>query len=199
MHLRNATRSPLFAVPCAAAVLLAVASPAAAQERVEREGRFERDDGFQRIRYPVEIEPHFTFGAENVYGASGVGGGLRVSIPFLASHIGRFPENLAVTFGGDIVHYDDCWSGGYCAGNYLMLPVAAQWNILFTRNFSMLFELGAYVYKGWYESCGPGCNGPSEGGILPVAAVGGRIHLHDNVALVIRAGYPTSTVGVSFL
>jgi hypothetical protein len=34
---------------------------------------------------------------------------------------------------------------------------------------------------------------------LPTIAVGGRVHLHDNVALLFRVGYPMSTVGISFL
>ncbi len=33
--------------------------------------------------YPIEIEPHFSFGAENVYGATGFGAGLRLSIPVI--------------------------------------------------------------------------------------------------------------------
>jgi hypothetical protein len=80
-----------------------------------------------------------------------------------------------------------------------MLPVAAQWNIGFARQFSLLLEGGIYVYKGWYDSCGANCSGPSDLGVLPTFAVGGRIHLHRNVALLFRIGYPMSTVGISFL
>jgi hypothetical protein len=169
--------------------LLTVSLPASAQEVVVRE----------RVYYPIEIEPHFTFGDEDVYGATGFGGGLRLSIPLVSGHLGRIPDNLAITFGGDIVHYDDCYAGGNCSANYLMFPVAAQWNLGFTRHFSMLLEGGAYVYKGWYDTCGDGGCNPSNFGILPTFAVGGRFHLHDNVALLLRLGYPMSTIGVSFL
>jgi hypothetical protein len=152
----------------------------------------------ERVVYPIEIEPHFSFGAEDVYGAAGFGGGLRVGIPFAHGHLGRIPDNVAISFGGDIVHYDDCYNGSNCNGNYLMFPVAAQWNIGFVRSFSFLLEGGAYVYKGWYDTCGAGCSGPSDFGILPTIAAGGRVHLGDNVALLFRIGYPMSTVGISF-
>jgi hypothetical protein len=152
----------------------------------------------ERVVYPIEIEPHFSFGAEDVYGAAGFGGGLRIGIPFAHGHLGRIPDNVAISFGGDIVHYDDCYSGGNCNGNYLMFPVAAQWNIGFARSFSFLVEGGAYVYKGWYDTCGPGCAGPSDVGILPTIAAGGRVHLGNNVALLFRIGYPMSTLGISF-
>src|ERR1700689_5434333 len=75
--------------------------------------------------YPIEIEPHFTFGPDNVYGNSGVGAGLRVSIPVVSSLLVNVPDNLAVSFGGDLIHYDNCYFGSECGANYLLLPVAA--------------------------------------------------------------------------
>jgi hypothetical protein len=171
------------------AAVLVMTVPAEAQTVVVRE----------RVYYPIEIEPHFTFGAEDVYGATGFGGGIRVGIPLAFGHLGRIPQNIALSLGGDLVHYDDCYVGGNCDANYLMLPVAAQWNIGFARQFSLLLEGGIYVYKGWYDSCGANCSGPSDLGVLPTFAVGGRIHLHRNVALLFRIGYPMSTVGISFL
>jgi len=175
---------------CGVLGLLTVAPVANAQTVVVRE----------RVYYPIEIEPHFTFGDENVYGATGFGGGLRVGVPLAVGHLGRIPENLAISFGGDIVHYDDCYNGNNCSANYLMFPVAAQWNLGFVRHFSLLLEGGAYVYKGWIgNNCVDGCGNPSDFGILPTFAVGGRFHLHDNVALLLRLGYPMSTIGVSFL
>ena len=150
--------------------------------------------------YPVEIEPHFSFGAEDVYGVAGFGGGLRVSIPFVAAHMGRVSDNLGITFGGDIIHYDNCYYVGTdCGANYLMAPVAAQWNIIFSRRFSLLVEGGAYLYKGWYDTCGPGCSGPSDFGVLPTVAVGGRLRVGWHTALLLRVGYPMITLGVSFL
>jgi hypothetical protein len=153
----------------------------------------------ERVFYPVEIEPHFAFGAENVYGVAGFGGGLRVSIPFAAGRLGRVPDNIGITFGGDILHYDNCLTNADCGANYILLPVAAQWNILVARRVSLLFEGGAYLYKGWFDACGPGCAAPSDFGVLPTVAIGGRIHIGSNAALLLRVGYPMATLGVSFL
>jgi hypothetical protein len=153
--------------------------------------------------YPLEIEPHFSFGPENVFGATGIGGGMRLSIPLVYGHIGRLPDNLAISFGGDILHYDNCYFGTNCGANYLILPVAAQWNVYVARRISLFLEGGAFVYKGWFDGCseidGPGCNAPSEFGILPTIAIGGRIHLGDNASFIARVGYPTTTLGLSFL
>jgi hypothetical protein len=153
--------------------------------------------------YPIEIEPHFTFGAENVYGATGFGAGLRVSIPVIESLLQRIPDNLAISFGGDIVHYDNCYFGNECGANYLMLPVAAQWNVFVARRVSVFGEAGAFVYKGFFDGCapgdGPGCSPPSDFGVLPTLAVGARIHMGDNASFTARIGYPTITFGVSFL
>jgi hypothetical protein len=153
--------------------------------------------------YPIEIEPHFTFGPENVYGSAGFGGGLRVGIPLVAGHLGRVPDNLAISFGGDILHYDNCYYTGYCGANYLMVPVAAQWNIFVARRVSIFGEGGAFLYKGWFDGCrpgdGPGCTAPSDFGVLPTLAVGLRVHMGPAAAFTLRVGYPTTTLGVSFL
>jgi hypothetical protein len=153
--------------------------------------------------YPIEIEPHFTFGAENVYGNSGFGAGLRLGIPVLSGSVGRLPDNLAISFGGDILHYDNCYYTGYCGANYLMLPIAAQWNVFVARRVSLFAEGGAFIYKGFFNDCGPGdgpgCSPPSDFGVLPTVAIGGRIHMGDNVSFTARIGYPTITFGLSFL
>jgi hypothetical protein len=153
--------------------------------------------------YPLEIEPHFTFAAENVYGATGFGAGIRVSIPVVQSLLVRVPDNLAISFGGDIVHYDNCYYGNNCGANYLMLPVAAQWNVFVARRVSLFGEAGAFVYKGFFDGCGPGdgpmCSAPSDFGVLPTIAIGARIHMGDNASFTARIGYPTTTFGVSFM
>jgi hypothetical protein len=198
------TNRALAACTLLSASLACVALPAVAQaqNRVEfREG--ERSDRDDVALYPVEIEPHFSFGAENVYGSTGFGGGLRVSIPLVYGHIGRLPDNLAISFGGDILHYDNCYYASNCGANYLMLPVAAQWNVYVARRVSLFLEGGVFVYKGWFDGCdglaGNGCTAPSDFGVLPTVAIGGRVHLGDNVSFTARVGYPTTTLGLSFL
>jgi hypothetical protein len=84
-----------------------------------------------------------------------------------------------------------------------MLPAVAQWNIFVARRVSVFGEGGIFVYKGFFNGCGPGdgpgCSPPSDFGILPTVAIGARIHVGDNVSFVARLGYPTITLGVSFL
>jgi hypothetical protein len=152
--------------------------------------------------YALELEPHFSFGEENVYGNTGFGAGLRVGIPLAYGNIGRVPDNIAISLGGDILHYDNCYFGERCGANYLMVPVAAQWNLFVHRRVSVFAEGGAFLYKGWFDGCGPGdtgCNAPSNFGILPTLALGGRIHIGDDVALTLRVGYPMTTIGISFM
>jgi len=153
--------------------------------------------------YPIEIEPHFSFGAENVYGSTGFGAGLRVSIPVVNGYLGRMPQNLAISFGGDFLNYQNCYYGNDCGANYLMLPVAAQWNVFVARRVSLFGEADAFVYKGFFNGCapddGPGCSPPSDFGVLPTLAVGARFHIGDNASFTARIGYPTMTLGVSFM
>ncbi len=173
--------------------------PAGAAEQVYYVERVDREAA---AAYPLEVEPHFTFGAENVYGATGFGGGVRLSIPVVVGSLGRFPDNLALSFGGDVVHYENCFYPDRCGANYLMLPVAAQWNLFPARRLSIFAEGGVFLYKGYFDTCGPGdpgCSAPPDFGVLPTIAIGGRIHLGENASFTARIGYPTITLGLSFL
>jgi hypothetical protein len=101
------------------------------------------------------------------------------------------------------LHYENCYYGNNCGANYLLLPIAAQWNVFVARRVSVFAEGGAFVYKGWLSQCGnldgPGCSAPSDFGVLPTVAIGGRVHLGDNIAFALRVGYPTITLGLSIL
>jgi hypothetical protein len=171
--------------------LLSLAAVAITPSARAAEGHYEYRDGYRtQAVYPVELESHFAFGAENTYGQTGFGAGLRLSVPVIAGGIGRAPYNVAVSFGG-------------CGADYLMVPVAAQWNIFVARRLSVFAEGGVFLYKGFFDGCGagdgPGCSAPSDFGLLPTIAIGGRFHASDDVALTLRVGYPTSTLGVSFM
>lgn len=152
--------------------------------------------------YVMEIEPHLTFGPDNVYGNSGFGAGVRLGLPLAVGHLGRLPQNLALNFGGDWIHYDNCYYGSFCSANYVLIPATAQWNVAVARPVSLFLEGGVFLYKGWFDPCNSGdvgCSEPSDFGLLPTLAVGGRIHVSDDVAVTLRLGYPTTTLGVSFL
>ena len=135
--------------------------------------------------------------------APGVGAGLRLSIPVVQGLLRGVPNNLAITFGGDWLHYGDCYYGAECGANYLMIPAGAQWNVFIGRRLSVFAEGGVFVFKGFFDGCGakdgPGCSSPSDFGVLPMLAVGARVHLGDDVSFTARLGYPTFTLGVSFL
>lgn len=182
-------------------VALFVAAPARAEVDLRVDGPARATDD-ERI-YPLEIEPHLTFGAENVYGSSGFGAGVRFGIPVLVGHVGRLPDNLAISFGADVLHYDNCFYAADCGANYLIAPVAAQWNLFVAQRVSVFAEAGAFLYRGWFDGCGPhdgpDCAAPSDFGLLPTLAIGGRVHIGPNAAFTLRLGYPTSTLGVSFL
>jgi hypothetical protein len=191
----------LASVGVAAGALALAPSAAEAEERLEHVEVV--GDPLYVARYPIEIEAHAAFGAYNVYGNSGVGGGLRLSIPVVAGRLGSgTTDNLAIGFGGDILNYGNCYSQGLCDANYLMFPVAAQWNVFFGPRVSVFGEGGIYLYKGFFDSCNSSpsvCGAPPDFGVLPTFAAGLRLRLAPNVALLARAGYPTSTLGVSWL
>lgn len=156
----------------------------------------------ERTRYPLEVEPHLSFGEFNVYGAAGYGAGLRVAAPFAGGHIGSAPENLAVGVGVDLLHYSNCFYSVHCSANYIFVPAALQWNVAVFRTVTVFAEGGAYLYKGFFDACALGetnCSAPPDFGVLPTIALGGRLHVGENVAVTLRLGYPTTTLGVSFL
>jgi hypothetical protein len=154
--------------------------------------------------YPVELEPHFAFATGGIYrGASGFGAGLRLSIPFVRGLLRGVPNDLALTLGADLLRYGDCYYGAECGANYLMVPAGAQWNVFVGRRLSMFAEGGVVVFRGFFEGCspadGPSCSSPSDFGVLPMVAAGVRVHVGDDVSFTARLGYPTFTVGISFL
>lgn len=191
---------------CASACVLAwagaIAVPSSARADVYVHVEGPPFEPAQASDYSLEVEPHFTFGPANVYGDTGFGAGVRLGIPLATGHIGSVPDNIALSLGPDVVHYDNCFYSGYCGANYLMFPVAAQWNLFVARRVSVFGEGGLYLYKGWFTGCAPGdvgCSAPSDFGVLPTLAIGGRIQLGETAALTLRLGYPTTTLGVSFM
>jgi len=159
-----------------------------------------RDPGRHPV-YPVEVEPHALVGWDNLYGGTGIGAGLRLSIPIVQDgFVKSIDDSVAIGFGVDWLHYSGCYFNGECSANYLMFPVAMQWNFFFTRHWSAFGEPGLFLYKGFIDGCGsPGCQEPTSFGVRPAIAVGGRYHFNDNVTLTMRLGYPTISAGVSFL
>lgn len=167
--------------------------------------------------YTVEIEPHVVFGSAppGPGAGSGVGVGVRASVVVAPDgFISDVDDSVAIGFGLDYGHYaaryalngyrDQCLQfepgpagtsvctdvtsngGSY---NYLFIPVVMQWNFWLTEKFSAFGEPGLSLYdlgtQGWSAS--------------PALYVGGRLRLTDSITLTARIGYPTFSIGASFL
>ncbi len=194
----------------ACALLLALvcsSQPAFAQSTIKRPGA--------RAAYSFEAEPHLLaglFDPPGFGGGNGWGLGFRGSVELL--EIGFIPKlnnSIALGFGVDWLRYDG-WSGprGYCqesftgpagvpictrvpgAGgdiDYFFVPVVMQWNFWLHRQWSVFGEPGVAMYV-------------EEGDVdfTPfVLYAGGRFHFTDRITLTMRLGYPTFSLGVSFL
>jgi hypothetical protein len=156
--------------------------------------------------YTVELEPHLLFGWANLYGSSGYGIGGRASIPIIQNgFIPTINNSVAISFGLDLLHYDSAYFGRSSSANFLFFPVAMQWNFFVHSKWSVFGEPGIYIYKGFFDSFCDGlpanvpCTAPHSFGVQPMFNVGGRYHFSEHVALTMRVGYPTFSIGVSFM
>jgi hypothetical protein len=161
--------------------------------------------------YAVELEPHLLFGWNHVYAGDGFGLGGRVSIP--VTHTGFVPtinNSVAISFGLDWLRYSDCYYyfRGYaygCGADYFEFPVALQWNFYVAHHWSVFGEPGIYIYHGSFDTgyCNapgfPPCGYANQTGVDAAFWIGARYHFSEAVALTMRLGYPTLSIGVSFM
>jgi hypothetical protein len=191
-----------------AAFCLSFSLPARGQSTIKRPG--------DRPAYAVELEPHLALGLFNPPGwgeGTGLGLGFRGSVEVVKNgFIPKLNNSVAIGFGLDYLRYDG-WRGrrGYCedlvsgpAGvpicrrisgggygdvDYFFVPVVMQWNFWLHRRWSVFGEPGVALYV--------------EDGDVKfdpfVFYAGGRFHFTDRIALTMRLGYPTFSLGVSFL
>lgn len=197
------SRSLVFSAVLAAG--MACASSALADDTIKSPG--------DHPDYVVEIEPHGLVGFGFRYGGAGIGLGGRFSINIVKNgFIPSINNSVAVTFGADFMHYGGCYNGindvnGFnCSANYLLFPVALQWNFYVASHWSVFGEPGIVPFYGFYDDfCGNGpnqirgCDNPSHFSVAPALYVGGRYHFNEHMALTMRIGYPDFSVGVSFL
>jgi hypothetical protein len=73
--------------------------------------------------------------------------------------------------------------------NYAFLPVTMQWNFWLARRWSVFGEPGLMLYWLDYRTLG----------VYPAFYAGGRFHMLDWLTLTLRIGYPTLSLGLSFL
>lgn len=196
---------PAFTALAALSLLVACASTAQAQSIIKSPG--------DHPNYAVELEPHLDFGWSNLYASNGFGAGVRASIPVVQNgFIPTINNSVAVSFGLDWVRYSGCFYGANvfgngndvgCGASFFILPVTMQWNFWLTPRWSVFGEPGLYVYHAVFDNfCDvrfKNCVEPTHTGIGFAGYVGGRLHFNDTVALTLRVGYPTLSLGVSFL
>jgi hypothetical protein len=155
--------------------------------------------------YRVEIEPHFLFGWDNLYASNGYGLGARFAIPIVENgFVPTINNSVAIGFGVDFLHYDYCYLRGFnCSANALIFPVVMQWNFFVAQKWSVFGEPGLFFYKGFYDTsiCNgvPNCDTPSSFWVRPALYLGGRYYFSEHITLTMRIGYPTFSIGVSFM
>ena len=74
--------------------------------------------------------------------------------------------------------------------NHFKIPVVMQWNFFLHQNWSVFGEPGGVIDIG--------TNG-NDTHVRPAFYAGGRWHFAEKITLTMRVGYPTASVGVSFL
>lgn len=199
---RRFTRLALLASSCLA-LLLGVTQRAHAQSSIKVPG--------QRPAYSFELEPHLLltpFEAPDYPSGDGVGLGVRGTIEIAPDgFIPKLNDSVGIGFGADWIHYAGLGGRGYCrhfehtaqgvpvcvetsgqSSNYLYIPVVMQWNFWLHRQWSVFGEPGLAL-----------SHTTGDFGVVPVFMAGGRFHFNDSVALTMRLGYPSFSLGVSFL
>ena len=180
-------RTTKLMIATAAAVAAAYAPAARAGDTTRRAD--------EAPRYRIEIEPRADAGIDRVYGTTLFGAGLQLAVPILKNgFLDGVNDNVAIAFGADILRYNDCVDRT-CGGTFLVAPVAMQWNFFVADRFSVFGEPGVFFYRGFFEQP----LSRSRAGFGPVVDVGGRYHLSDRFALTLRVGYPTTSIGLSFM
>jgi hypothetical protein len=171
----------------------------------------------ERAPYHVELEPHLALALPDPPGpGTGWGYGLGARGTFEIVRDGFIPsidDSVAIGVGLDFAHFDGdgtvnpgtckrfvpgpggtrvCVEVSQNAGgpsNYWFLPVVMQWNFWLTRQWSVFVEPGLSLY--WSDE--------PRFGATPALFVGGRFRFSRATTLTFRIGYPTVTIGVSFL
>jgi hypothetical protein len=176
------------------AVCLVAAAPASAQLNAPD----------RHVHYFAELEPHLVWqwtGDERARN-DGVGMGLRASIVLIDNGpVPTINNTLAISFGLDWAHFPSCYDYGNCSEDDFWVPVAAQWNFYLTDVISLFPEVGLGFRNAIIDydgRCrGNGCTG-SALEVQPVIWFGARFRLVDKIAIVLRLGRPSLTLGVSF-
>ena len=164
------------------------------------------DDPGEHPDYIFDAEPHLLIGVFKPPGpaaGTGLGVGFRGTIEiFDNGFVPSINNTVGVGFGVDWMRYDRaeraCVNqapGDNCrivevdeSMDYFWIPVVMQWNFWLSENWRVFGEPGGAIRFG-----------KGDAKPLPVLMGGGRLHFSDYIALTLRAGYPSFSVGISFL
>jgi hypothetical protein len=160
----------------------------------------------QHPAYVFEAEPHLLLGFIDPPGLGhgfGVGAGFRGTVELVDNgFVPSINNTVGIGFGIDWVSYerDKCarvrGPGEYdCSDGVsdIWIPVVMQWNFWLSQNWSVFGEPGLSLR---IESA----DDDTELNVDPLHFhAGGRFHFADMATLTMRVGYPTFSVGVSFL
>jgi len=125
--------------------------------------------------YVLELEPHALLEPFEKDLKPGVGVRATIEV-FDNGFVKTINNTVGVGFGLD-------W-----ADERFTVPIVMQWNFWLSRHWSVFGEPGGAL------RFGKGDTKPK-----PYIAGGARLHFNDYLALTLRAGYPSLSVGVSFL
>lgn len=147
--------------------------------------------------YNFEAEPHALLGVLPPPGpadGNGFGVGFRGTFEIVDNgFISSINNTVGIGVGVDYIGYswDHC-SGDRCtdeATGYLWVPIVMQWNFWLSREWSVFGEPGVALRMG-----------EDDVSLDPFEMfIGGRWHFSEYVALTSRIGYPTFSVGASFI
>jgi hypothetical protein len=133
--------------------------------------------------YRFEAEPHglVGFGGPFDAGRADLGAGFRGTLILVDNGFVKSINNsVGVGFGGDV----------FFGHGTLFIPVVMQWNFWLTSHWSVFGEPGVGIAANALRS---------RDTFGPALYLGGRYHFNDKVSLTLRLGYPSISVGASFL
>ncbi len=159
-----------------------------------------------RTRYVFEAEPHLNLGfidppGRDVDSDFGFGPGFRGTVEIVKNgFVGTINNSIGIGFGLDWVLYPGargCDERGTFEFNcededvsYFWIPVVLQWNFWISRQWSVFGEPGFAL----------ALISPGDDRFQPfVLYGGGRWQFTDRAAFTMRIGYPSFSVGISFL
>ena len=167
------------------------------------------------LNYAAELEPQGVFQWDGPSGFDdGLGVGFRAAIPlFHNGPIDKINNNMAIGFGFHWAFFeDDCNDtyedgvivlGSDCEANDLWLPVVLQWNFYVTKNIAVFGEPGLAIRhtRVSIDNCPDeyvDCDSSDTDFEPFVLYVGAKFFVSDAIAVTVRLGYPTLSVGASF-